>query len=150
MAHTYSNMLFHVIWSTKERYPWISDELKSRLYGYIHRSAEDQGTKIMSMNGMPDHIHALIQAKPSVCISELMRDIKTGSSKWVRTNFPQKNNFCWQDGYGVFSVSESSVPALKAYIENQEQHHKKKSFEDEFKEFLKVHQIAYDERFVVG
>src|SRR5438445_12893123 len=140
MAHTYSSILLHTVWSTKSRLPLITSDLKHRLYGYIRDIAEDQDVKIIIINGMPDHVHALMNVKPSICISDVMRAIKTSSSKWVRMTFPEKMTFGWQEGYGAFSVGLTTLPSVKTYIQNQEEHHKHKTFEDEFLKFLELHQ----------
>ena len=148
MAHTYSSMLFHVVWSTLKRQPLITEALKFRLHGYIRRVIEDREAKLVVINGMPDHVHALIGIKPTMALATLMRDIKTTSSKWVRLNFPEQRDFSWQDGYGAFSVGLSALPIVKNYILNQEQHHSKKTFENEFIDFLRAHQMTYEERYV--
>ncbi|MBS0654781.1 MAG: IS200/IS605 family transposase [Verrucomicrobia bacterium] len=149
MAHSYSSMLFHLVWSTKERCPLILPEIKNRLYGYIRQIANDEDSKIIAMNGMPDHIHILLGIKPSMNLSDLIRQIKTTSSKWVQKTFPEKGKFGWQDGYGAFSVGMSTVQAVKRYIQNQEEHHLKQPFQEEFIGFLDAHGISYDPRFVL-
>jgi putative transposase len=149
MAHSYSSMLFHLVWSTKGRHPLILPEIKNRLYGYIRQIANDEGSKIIVMNGMPDHIHILLGIKPNMNLSDLIRQIKTTSSKWVQKTFQEKGEFGWQDGYGAFSVGMSTLQAVKCYIQNQEEHHLKQSFQEEFIGFLNVHGIGYDPRFVI-
>ncbi len=148
MAHTFSSLLYHAVWSTKNRLMLITDNLKPRLYGYIINVLEERGARVIIINGMPDHVHVLMQIKPVHSASELLRDVKTASSKWVRNQFSEQRNFGWQDGFGVFSVAVSTMPTVKAYIENQQQHHQGKSFETEFIEFLRKHQLEFDKKYV--
>ena len=149
MTHSYSSMLFHLIWSTKKRSPLILPEMKHRLYGYIRKVAEDEGATIIIINGMPDHVHILLGIKPNMNLSDLIRQIKTTSSKWARTTFQEKGDFGWQEGYGAFSVGMSTLPLVKNYIANQEEHHLTQSFEDEYIGFIEAHALGYDPRFVV-
>ena len=149
MTHTYSSMLFHVVWSTKQRQHFIFPEIKNRLYGYIRQIAKDQKATIIVMNGMPEHIHLLLSIKPNMCLAKLICQIKTTSSKWMRTSFKENMEFGWQDGYAAFSIGLSTLSAVKNYIQNQEEHHKKQSFEEEFLLFLKAHSIEYDPKFVL-
>ncbi len=149
MAHTYSSMLFHVVWSTKQRQPLILPEIKNRLYGYIRKVANDQKATIIVMNGMPDHIHVLLGIKPTMCLADVLCHIKTTSSKWMQKTFPESLKFGWQGGYGAFSVGLTTLSAVKGYIQNQEEHHQKQTYEEEFINFLKVHGMEYDQRFVL-
>ena len=149
MAHTYSNLLFHVVWSTKQRQPLILPKIKNRLYGYIREVANDQKVTIIIMDGMPDHIHVLLGIKPNMCLADVLCHFKTTSSKWMQKTFPESSKFGWQGGYGAFSVGLTTLPAVKSYIQNQEEHHQKQTYEEEFINFLEAHGIKYDPRFVL-
>ena len=150
MSHTYSNLLSHVIFSTKDRKPIIDDEVKPRLLGYINGIANENNAKVLSLNAMPDHLHMLWELPPKLSLSDLMRVLKTNSSRWVHETWGPKKEFAWQTGYGAFSVSRSNVPAVANYIETQEAHHRKRTFEQEFVELLVRHGIDYDSKFVFG
>jgi REP element-mobilizing transposase RayT len=113
MAHTYSSLLFHTVWSTKQRQPLILPEIKNRLYGYIREVAHDQKVTIITMNGMPDHIHILLGIKPTMCLADILCHIKTTSSKWMQKTFLENAKFGWQGGYGAFSVGLATLPAVK-------------------------------------
>jgi putative transposase len=150
MAHSYSSILFHLVWSTKNRDPWIDKETKKRLYSYIRRLSEDEGASLFAINGMPDHVHILVKLKPSIQLADFVRKLKGGSSKWARQTLPGLSDFFWQDGYGAFTVGYSTKDAVLKYIRNQKEHHREKSYDAEFTELLKMQEIQYDERFVLG
>jgi len=147
MAHTFTNLHSHLIFSTKDRLPSITPELKPRLHAYM-------GGIIRSLHGIPlaidgpaDHVHLLIKTPATASIADVLRVLKTNSSKWVHETFPH-SEFAWQTGYGAFSVSYSAVDSVRKYIASQEEHHKQVSFQEEFIAFLKRHGIEYDERYI--
>lgn len=142
-------MLFHTVWLTKERQQLIFPEIKNRLYGYIREVANDQKVTIITMNGMPDHIHVLLGIKPNMCLADVLCHIKTTSSKWMQKTFQENSKFGWQGGYGAFSVGLATLPTVKSYIQNQEIHHQSKTYEEEFICFLEAHGMEYDPRFVL-
>ncbi|MDP1835380.1 MAG: IS200/IS605 family transposase [Chlamydiales bacterium] len=146
MAHTHTNLFFHIVWSTKNREPLLSEEFEKRLHMYLRRSIEGYNGHLLAVNGMPDHIHMLVNLPASVLLAEIMRRIKTGSSKWLATCIP---GFGWQIGYGAFSVGHASVDQVSNYINNQKVHHQKMSYAEEYVRFLKIQGIIYDERFVL-
>ena len=150
MSHTYTNLLSHVIFSTKDRRPLIDDELKPRLLGYINGIVNEGGGKVLSLNAMPDHLHGLFELPPTSSLSDSMRILKTNSSRWVHETWGSRSSFAWQAGYGAFSVSRSNVSAVANYIEEQESHHRKRTFQEEFVELLVRHGIDYDPRYVLG
>ena len=151
MTHTFSNLLFHLIWSTKGREPWISKEIKPRLNSYIRSVVEAEGAKLLFINGMEDHVHLLLGVPLQMCIPDLVAKIKPTSTKWINKTFPEmEGNFRWQEGYGAFTVGRSNLQQVINYIKNQEEHHKKISFEEEFIQFLQMQGISYDKRFVLG
>ena len=141
MSHTYSNLLSHVVFSTKDRKPLIDAELKPRLLGYINGIVDEIRGKILSLNDMPDHLHMLWELPPPSSLSDAMRVVKTNSSRWVRETWGSQKPFAWQTGYAAFSVSRSNVSAVANYIEQQESHHRKRTFQEEFIELLVKHSI---------
>lgn len=147
MGSTFSNLIAHIIFSTKERQPLISDELKPNLWAYMGGIVRELNGTALKINGTSDHVHMLIQIPPSLAISKAVQVIKANSSRWVheKRNLTQ---FGWQAGYGVFSVSRSNLPDVIRYIDNQEEHHRKRSFQEELIAFLKKHEIKYDERYI--
>ena len=150
MSHTYTNLLSHVVFSTKDRRPVIDAELKPRLLGYMTGIARESGNKILSINAMEDHLHLLWELSPTWSLSDATRVLKTNSSKWVHEMSKAGNSFSWQAGYGAFSVSRSNVSAVARYIECQEKHHRKRTFEEEFTELLVKHGLSYNPKYVLG
>jgi putative transposase len=150
MSHSYSNMLSHVIFSTKDRKPLIDAEMKPRLLGYMNGIVDESGGKVLSLNAMADHLHMLWELPPTSSLSDSMRVLKTNSSRWVHETWGSQKPFAWQTGYGAFSVSRSNVPAVAKYIEEQESHHRKRTFQEEFIELLVKHGIDYDPKYVFG
>ena len=149
MAHTFTHLIIHVIFSTKDRLPQITPDLQPHLFPYMGGIVRDLGGKALLINGVADHVHGLLALPPTVTVADMMRGLKANSSHWVHQKWPQEHSkFGWQTGYGAFSVSQSNVPDVVKYIEGQEAHHRKVSFQDEFVTFLKKHGIAYDERYI--
>ncbi len=147
MSRTFTNLLTHLVFSTKDREPLIVHELKPELYAYLGGLARELKGKSYGMNGTSDHIHMLISLPPGVSISDALRFIESNSSGWVHDKWTRKS-FAWQLGYGAFSVSKSNVPEVLNYIRNQERHHRKITFTEEFIDFLVKHEIEYDERYI--
>ncbi len=143
MANTYSQLYIHLVFAVKGRQSLIHADWKETLYKYIAGIISNQKQKLMIINGMPDHVHILIGLKPDKCISDLVRDIKSNSSKFINEQGVVKGHFEWQDGFGAFSVSQSHVPKLILYIRDQETHHKKRSFLAEYLGFLKAYEIDF-------
>lgn len=150
MTHSYRVHYFHLVWSTKNRVPWISPEVQKRLYPYLIGIIRNHKGKLIEIGGMPDHIHMLIELSFLDKFSYFIRDLKSYSSLWIHQTFPQLKDFAWQEGYGSFSVSFSAISTVKKYILNQEQHHANQSFDQEYLKLLQLHNIQYDERFVLG
>ena len=148
MAHSFANVLVHVIFGTKDRQPMITPDIRARLFAYMAGIAQELGATALIVNGADDHAHGLFGLPTTVSIADLLRVLKTNSSRWVHEQFPSHRNFAWQFGYGAFSVSQSNVDDVRAYIANQEEHHRHVSFRDEYIAFLKRHGIKYDERYV--
>ncbi len=150
MANTYSNCYYHLVFSTKDRQQFIVPEIEERVWAYIGGVSRKHGFTAIRVGGMPDHAHSLIGAPPKASPSDIAQRIKGDSSYWMRREFPQLANFAWQDGYGVFTVSKSAIPAVVDYIRNQKTHHQNRSFEDEYIELFRLHEIEYDERYLFG
>jgi putative transposase len=146
MAQTSGNVVVHLVFSTKERRPLIAPELAVDLFAYLGGIIHEMRATALIINGTSDHVHMLVRIRPSQSVSEIARVVKTNSSRWAHRN--GRPRFGWQAGYGVFSVSESNVPAVTKYIASQEEHHKKRSFQEEFVAFLKKNDVAYDERYI--
>ncbi len=140
----------HCIFSTKERRRLITRDLKERLCPYIGGISRENKIKAIAVDGTEDHVHILLSLPSTISIAKAIQLIKGGSSKWLHETFRSHRDFAWQEGYGAFSISVSHVAQTIAYIQAQEKHHRKKSFQEEFLEFLKKHRIEYDERYVWG
>ena len=148
MPSSYTCLRYHLIWSTKHRQPLISEDIRDRLFQYIGGIIRDDGGKLLAAGGMPDHVHLLADIGKQQSVVDAVRDIKANSSGWIHKTFPQYQSFAWQTGYGAFTVSYSSVEAVKNYIANQAEHHRQRTFQEEFVEFLQRHGIEYDERYL--
>jgi len=148
MSHSYVSNLMHCTFSTKGRYPFIDSALEARLWPYVGGIARENRMKALAIGGTSDHLHALLSLPGMMSFSKAVQLIKGGSSKWINDTFPQRKKFEWQEGYGAFSVSASQVPKTIAYINNQKEHHRKKTFMEEFLELLTKHGIEYDQRYV--
>ena len=146
MASTLSNLVYHIIFSTKNREAIIVSENREELHRYMGGIIKKQGGVLLQIGGMPDHIHMVIKLKPVHMLSGIMQKVKGGSSKWVNEQHRFVGRFAWQDGYAAFSVSESQISTVIKYVKEQEKHHRFRSFKDEFILILEHHQIDYDER----
>jgi putative transposase len=150
MTHSYKIHFFHLIWSTKNRESFISTDIEARLYSYLSAITKNHTGKLLEIGGMPDHIHLLLELSSLDKFSYFIRDLKAYSSQWIHKTFPELSKFAWQEGYGSFSVSYSNLEAVQKYIQNQKQHHETLTFDEEYRKFLQLHNIKYDDRFVLG
>jgi putative transposase len=148
MANTYSQIHIQAVFAVQNRECIISNSWKEELYKYISGIVQSNNHKILSINGMPDHIHILFGLRPSQSIADLMQDIKGSSSKWINNKKLVHSKFSWQEGYGAFSYSKSEVPAIIQYIINQTDHHKRKTFSEEYYAMLKEFEVDFDDRFI--
>jgi REP element-mobilizing transposase RayT len=148
MAGTFSQLYIQLIFAVKGRENLINNTWKTELNKYIAGIIKGKGQNPIIVNGMPDHIHAFVGLKPAISISDVARDVKNNSSNFINNNKFVKRKFSWQDGYGVFSYSHSHIDAVYNYILNQEKHHKKKTFKQEYIEFLKKFEVEFDEKFL--
>jgi putative transposase len=144
MSRTFTNLLTHLVFSTKNREPLVVPDLKSELYAYLGGLTRELKGKAYSIGGYDDHVHMLVNLPPVISISDALRFIKSNSSGWIHDKWLQRP-FAWQPGYGAFSVSKSNVPHVCEYIANQEEHHRRISFREEFMEFLRRHELPFDE-----
>ena len=148
MSHSYVSSIMHCTFSTKERFPFIDSELESRLWPYLGGIARENRMKALAIGGTTDHVHALLSLPATMSFAKAVQLIKGGSSKWVHDTFAKYKKFWWQEGYGAFSVSSSQVGRIIAYINNQKEHHRRRTFEEEFLELLDKHGVEYDRRYV--
>ena len=150
MPHTSSNLLVHLIFSTKERCPSIEPAIKEDLLAYMGGIIREMRGVALIVNGTADHVHLLMRISPVYGVAQMVRVLKTNSSRWAHEKWPQHRHFAWQTGYGAFSVSESSAPAVMEYIAKQEEHHRKRSFQEEYLNFLRKNRIPYEEKYLWG
>jgi len=141
---TYSQIYIQVVFAVKGRTSLIGASWEEELYKYITGIITNKGQKLIAINGMPDHIHILIGMKPSCCLSDLVREIKKASNTFINEKKFIKSKFEWHDGYGTFSYSHSALNHVIAYIQNQKEHHRKKSFKEEYIDFLKKFEVEYN------
>jgi REP element-mobilizing transposase RayT len=147
VSQSFTNLIYHLIFSTKEREPIILPEYQPRLYSYVGGIIRGQRGIPLAINGMEDHLHVLAKLRPDRALSDVLRDLKANATGWMNDVFPELRHFSWQRGYGAFTVSESDVANVSRYIATQKEHHKG-LFRDEFISFLRENRIAFDERFV--
>jgi REP element-mobilizing transposase RayT len=145
---TYSQIYIQVVMAVKGRSSLVSLSWEEELYKYITGIITNKGQKLISLNGMPDHIHMLIGMKPSCCLSDLVREIKKASNAFINEKRFTKSKFEWQEGYGAFSYSHSALDQVIAYIQNQKEHHRIKSFREEYIDFLKKFEVEYDPKYL--
>jgi putative transposase len=148
MPHTYSKILVHVVFSTKERRPWLKEALQAKAWAYIGGIARKNQMRALAVGGIADHVHCLLHHPPAMATSKAVQLIKGGSSKWIHDTFPELKAFAWQEGFFGFTVSISQVDKVVAYIANQAEHHKKRDYKAELLSLLKKHGVEYDERYL--
>lgn len=148
MPQSLDRLHIHLVFSTKNREPLITDPVRDSLHAYMATVLQNLGCAPVLINSVEDHAHLLFDLSRTVSISQAAEDVKKASSKWIKTQGPEFAGFAWQSGCGAFAVSESNVEAVREYIANQRDHHRKKSFQEEYRQFLERHRIAFDERYV--
>lgn len=148
MPQSLANLYIHLIFSTKDRHPFLKKEIRPELHAYLATVLAELKSPAILINSVEDHIHILFKMSRTVSVAKAVEEVKKSSSKWIKTKGIAFQTFSWQAGYGAFSVSESNTGAVANYIQNQEEHHRSKSFQDEFREFLKKNKIEYDARYV--
>lgn len=148
MANTYCKIYLHVVFSVRGRRNLIHKSWKDELHKYITGIVNGKEQKVYAIGGMEDHIHILLSIKPTIAVSDLIRDIKANSSKWINERGFVIGQFQWQEGFGAFSQTHAQLDSVIAYINNQEQHHKRKTFKEEYLEFLQNFNVDYDEKYL--
>jgi REP element-mobilizing transposase RayT len=148
MANTYTSLHYHLVFSTKNRERWLTPDIEGRAWAYLGGIAKENKMHPIRIGGIEDHVHLLLGAPPVLAPSKIAQLIKGGSSAWLHDTFPNMRAFAWQDGYGAFAVSKSSIPDVVAYIRNQREHHRSISFQDEYLALLQKHEIQYDARYL--
>src|SRR5262249_174983 len=141
MANTYTKLLYHIIFGTKRREPLVTTGFQDHLYSYIGGILRGRKGMLVEIGGMPDHVHLVIRIRPDVSVEEIVRLVKANSSKWVNEGPNARGRFAWQEGYAAFSVSCSQLPGVCRYVQNQAEHHRTKTFQEEYVEFLRRHDM---------
>jgi putative transposase len=148
MGNTYTQLHIQFVFAVKYREALIHESWEQRLYQYITGIVQNHEHKLIAVNGMPDHVHVFVGLHPTQSVSDLMKTVKGESSEWINKEGFTKKKFRWQDGYGAFSYSHSHVPNVYKYILNKKAHHKKKTFLEEYREFLEKFEVGYDKRYI--
>ncbi|MDX1947020.1 MAG: IS200/IS605 family transposase [Pirellulaceae bacterium] len=146
MANTYTSLHYHFKFSTKHRHPWIAPENEQRIWAYLGGIAKKNNLKPLKIGGIEDHVHLLRGAPATIAPAKIAQLVKGGSSAWIHEKFPELADFAWQDGYGAFTVSKSALADVSAYIENQREHHRTRTFQEEYRALLERHGIEFDEK----
>ena len=149
MAHSYTNLLYHIVFATKGRRAFLKAPVAARLHDYLRAGIREEGGSVLIINGTADHVRILARLRQDKALSDVVRSIKANSSKWIHKTFPPLRAFAWQVGYGAFTVSESQAPKAHHYIQDQERHHRRSTFEQEFIALLRAHGIAFDAEYVL-
>ena len=148
MPQSFAAVHLHIVFSTKHRQPFLTPEYTPRVHEYLGGTIRGIGCTPLAIGGMPDHVHLLVGLGREITIADLIKTIKAGSSRWIHDTFPPLSAFSWQSGYGVFAVAKDRIGGVKGYIARQEEHHREKTFQAEYREFLTAHGIEWDERYV--
>jgi len=148
MPQSLASLHLHIVFSTKNREPWLTDEYIERLYEYIGGTLRKSKCALIAAGGIPDHVHLLVSMSRELSVAAVVQLVKSNSSRWIHDSFAELAAFNWQSGYGAFAVSYSNIPAVQTYLANQKQHHAKKSFQTEFRQLLRRHEIEWDEQYV--
>ena len=148
MPTSFACLYYHIVFSTKDRQPLLAPDIRPRAYDYIGGIMRTEQGVLIAAGGAEDHVHLLVSLYKTHAISDDLRQIKAGSSGWIKDAYPHLRAFAWQEGYGAFSVSYGGLPRVKAYLAQQEEHHRKVTFKEEFISFLEQHQVVYDKRYL--
>jgi putative transposase len=147
MAHSYTNLLYHIVFATKCRTEWIDEALRPNLWAYLGRKVADEGGIALCVNGIADHVHILAKFRPDKSVSQVVSNIKSRSSGWIHRTRADLAAFAWQTGYGAFTLGPVQVPDVRRYIENQEEHHRREPYDQELRMMLKLAGLDVDDRF---
>ena len=148
MAQTLTSLIIHLVFSTKNQVPIITPEVEPDLFNYMGGILKNYSSPLLAAGGTSDHVHLLVSQSKNIALSDLLKDIKKDSSTWIKTKGEAFKDFHWQDGYGAFSISPTGISAVKLYIANQKEHHRKQTFQEELIQLLKEHGVEYDERYL--
>jgi putative transposase len=149
MPQSLSRVLLHIVFSTKNRYPFLADKnARSEMHAYLGGICNELECPVLTVGGVSDHVHILCALSRNLSIAKVVGDVKRGSSKWIKTKGKMLTKFAWQNGYGAFSVGQPDLERVREYIVRQEDHHKKRTFQDEYRSFLMEYGVEYDERYV--
>lgn len=148
MSQSLGNVLVHLIFSTKDRRPLITDSIREPLHRYITGIFQHHDSPLITTNSVDDHIHVLFKLSRKFSIAEIVEQVKSGSSGWIKKQLPEFRDFYWQGGYGAFSIGQSQVDQVKGYIARQPEHHQRESFQEEFRKILRRYEVEHDERYV--
>ena len=148
MAQSLSKVIVHIIFSTKERQPWLDSDVRPRMHGYLATICRDLGADIVHVGGFSDHVHIVTTLPRTLSQAQLIEQMKKTSSKWIKALDARYRGFFWQRGYGAFSVSPSQLEAVLRYVDTQQEHHSTRTFQEEYRELLRKHGVDFDERYV--
>lgn len=148
MANTFTQLYIQLVFAVKYRQSLIHESWENELYKYITGIIQNKESKMLSVNGMPDHVHIFLGYNPKIAIPELVKSIKVGTNKWINDHRFTRGNFAWQDGYGAFSYGKSQLNYVCLYVQNQKNHHKKKTFREEYTSLLRLFDVEFDEKYL--
>jgi REP-associated tyrosine transposase len=148
MPQSLSKVIVHIIFSTKNREPWLHANVRSRMHAYLATMCRDLGTEFVHVGGVSDHVYIVTTLPRTVSQAQLIEEIKKTSSKWIKTVDVHYHGFSWQRGYGAFSVSPSQLESVLDYVNSQQKHHRTRTFQEEYRELLRKHGVDFDERYV--
>jgi len=148
MAQSFCNLLYHLVFSTKERQRWLGESIRARTHEYLGGVVRGEGGVAIIVGGTADHVHILARLRQDKAVSDVLRNIKANSSRWIHEALGDLPSFAWQGGYGAFSVSQSQIEKVRLYVSQQEEHHKRWSFKEEFVALLRTHKMEFAERYL--
>jgi REP element-mobilizing transposase RayT len=148
MPQSLSKVIIHIIFSTKDREPWLDSDVRTRMHAYLATVCRDLGAEFVRIGGVADHVHIVTTLPRTVSQAQLVEKIKKASSKWIKALDPRYRGFFWQRGYGAFSVSPSQLDTVVQYVEGQQEHHRTRTFQEEYRELLRRHGVDFNERYV--
>ena len=148
MGSTYCSLLYHAVFSTKDRKRWLDDRIRQRVYDYMGGTVREKGGVLIAANGTDDHVHLLLGLRQTKAIADAVKEVKANSSRWIHETFSDYRDFAWQRGYGAFTVSFSQQKKVEAHLANQKKHHRKATFQKKFLILLDAHRVEYDERYL--
>ena len=149
MGNSYISCYVHYVFSTKDHEKWLKSDIRERLFPYLGGICKENSLKLIKAGGVDDHLHLLVSLPSTITIAKAIQYLKGGSSRWIHETFENMKDFAWQEGYGAFTIGVSQIDRIKIYITNQEDHHRKKTFREEFIDFLNYHGIEFEEKYLL-